>query len=271
MILCSIAPYKARVAPRSEMLAINGVQTHLLRGGRGEPLLVLAPEFASNRWFPYHDALAARFQVLAPDHLGFGLSERPDWLDGIDDLVLHYVDLLDALGLERVAVMGLSLGGWIAAELAALHRQRVKRLVLVGAAGLKIDGVPRFDVFLHPLEETLQHLFFDESRWVQLLSAEMGPEMIVRAYRESVTLARLSWNPYMYDPKLERRLSRIQAPTLVLWGENDAFLPLPYGEAYARGIPGAELRVIPACGHFPPFERTAEFLDHVTSFLGTAS
>lgn len=249
------------------MLSVNGVQTHLLRGGRGEPLLVLAPEFAANRWFPYHDALASRFQVLAPDHLGFGLSERPEWLDGIDDLVLHYVDLLDSLGLERVSIVGLSLGGWVAAELAVTQRHRVNRLVLVGAAGLKVDGVPRFDVFMHPLEETLQHLFYDQDRWVQLLSTDLGPDVIVRAYHESTTLARLTWNPYMYNPKLERRLGRIQAPTLVLWGENDAFLPLAHGESYARQIPNATLSVIPRCGHFPPFERTEEFVERVTSFL----
>ena len=255
------------MAHRSEMLSVAGVQTHVLRGGRGEPVLVLPPEFATNRWFPYHDALAARFQIFAPDHLGFGGSERPEWLDGIDDLVFHYVDLLDTLGLDRVSIIGISLGGWIAAEFAVAHPERVDRLVLVGAAGVKVDGVPRFDVFTHPIEETLQRLFYDQTRWVQLLSTDLGPEVIVRAYRESTTLARLSWNPYMYNPKLERRLRRVQAPTLIVWGENDAFLPLPHGEAYARLIPGATLRVIPQCGHFPPFEQTEQFLHLVLEFL----
>jgi pimeloyl-ACP methyl ester carboxylesterase len=253
--------------PRSEMLSVAGVQTHVLRGGRGAPLLVLPPEFASNRWFPYHDALAARFQVAAPDHLGFGNSERPEWLEGIDDMVFHYLDLLDTLGLERATFLGLSLGGWIAAELAAAHPERVDRLVLVGAAGLKVDGVSRFDVFTHPIEETLQTLFHDTERWVQLVTTDLGPEVIVRAFRESTTLARLTWNPYMYNPKLERRLQRVKAPTLVVWGENDRFLPLAHGEAYARAIPGAQLRVIPQCGHFPPFEQTETFLRHVLEFL----
>ena len=252
---------------RSEMLRIAGIQTHLMRGGRGAPLLVLPPEFAANRWFPYHDALAAKFQVLAPDHLGFGESERPDWLDGIDDLVLHYIDLLDDLKLDRVAVMGLSLGGWIAAELAVAYPQRIERLVLVGAAGLKVDGVPRFDVFTHPIEETLQTLFHDQARWVQLVSTDLGPEVIVRAYHESMTLARLTWNPYMYNPKLERRLRRVTAPTLVVWGDDDRFLPLAHGEAYARAIAGAQLHVIANCGHFPPFEQTEAFLRCATDFL----
>src|SRR5713101_2233683 len=140
------------MAHRSEIISVGGVRTHLLHGGRGAPLLVLPPEFAADRWFPYHDALAARFQVLAPDHLGFGQSERPDWLDGIDDLGFHYVDLLDTLKLDRVSIIGTSLGGWVAAEFAVAHPERVNRLVLVGAAGLKVDGVARFDVFVHPLE-----------------------------------------------------------------------------------------------------------------------
>jgi pimeloyl-ACP methyl ester carboxylesterase len=255
------------MAHRSELLSIAGVRTHVLRGGRGTPLLVMPPEFAANRWFPYHDALAARFQVFAPDHLGFGESERPDWLEGIDDLVFHYVDVLDTLGLERVSIIGTSLGGWIAAEFAVAHPERVDRLVLVGAAGLKVDGVERFDVFVHPIEETLQHLFHDQSRVAQLLSTDLGPEVIVRAYRESTTLARLTWNPYMYNPKLARRLRRIKAPTLILWGANDTFLAPVHGEAYARLIPNATLQIVPHCGHFVPFEQIEEFVRHVTTFL----
>jgi len=255
------------MAHRSEILDVAGVQTHLLRGGRGAPLLVLPPEFAANRWFPFHDALAACFQVFAPDHLGFGQSERPEWLDSIDDLVFHYVDLLDVLGLPRVSVIGTSLGGWVAAEFAVAHPERVDRLVLVGAAGLKVDGCERYDIFINPIEETLRHLFYDQSRAAQLLSTDLGPEVIVRAYRESTTLARLSWNPYLYNPKLARRLRRVKAPTLVLWGRNDTFLPLAHGEAYTQLIPGASLQVIPECGHFVPFEQTERFIEAVTTFL----
>jgi len=256
------------MAHRGEHLSVAGVRTYMQRGGRGVPLLVLPPEFGSHRWFPYHEALAAHFQVYAPDHLGFGESERPEWLEGVDDLVLHYVDLLDMLGLERVSVIGTSFGGWIAAEFAVAYPQRVERLVLVGAAGLKVDGVERFDVFVHPIEQTLQHLFFDQSRVAQLLPTELGPEVIVRGYRESTTLARLTWNPYMYNPKLARRLRRVTAPTLVVWGQEDSFLPPAHGEAYAQLIPHATLQIVPRCGHLVPFEQTEVFVRHVRGFLG---
>src|SRR5215510_7661696 len=96
---------KPRMAYRSDYVDVRGVRTHVLKGGRGRPLLVLHPEFGANMWSPYHDALAAHFLVLAPDHLGFGESERPEWLDAIDDLLFHYVDLLDLLHIERVSVL----------------------------------------------------------------------------------------------------------------------------------------------------------------------
>ncbi len=258
------------MAYRSEFRDVGGVRTHLLRGGRGAPLLVLHPEYGADQWSPYHDLLAARFHVLAPDHPGFGQSERPEWLDGIDDLVFHYLDLLDILRLERVAIVGISLGGWIAAELAVAHTSRIDRLVLVGAGGIKTDGLEPFDLFLHPIEETLQHLFHDPTRAAQLLPVEMGPEVIVRGYREATTLARLMWNPYFYSPKLARRLARITAPTLIVWGQNDAFLPLEYGKAYAECIPDAKLVLIPDCGHLVPYEQARAFSEHVIEFLTQA-
>ncbi len=252
---------------RSETVQIGDLDVHLLRGGRGEPLLVLHPEFAAGRWFPFHDELARHFQVYAPDHPGFGSTPRPDWLEGMDDLAMFYADFIDTLGLAPVRVVGLSFGGWIAAELAAWFPERVSRLVLVGAAGLKVEGVERFDLFARPLEETLQQLFFAPDRWVQLLPTEPGTDTLLRMYREATTLARLSWNPYLYDPKLERRLRRVRCPVLVVWGAEDRFLPPPHGEAYLRALSDAELVLVPESGHLVPLERPEVFTAHVVPFL----
>jgi pimeloyl-ACP methyl ester carboxylesterase len=255
------------MAPRSDFLAVRGVRTHLLKAGRGRPLLVLHPEFAANMWAPYHDALAERFLVLAPDHLGFGESERPAWLDGIDDLVFHYVDLLDLLAIERVSLVGTSLGGWIAAAFAVAHPERVERLVLAAPAGIKVDGVPRYDLFANPIEDVLRHLFHDPARVAQLLPTEYGADVIVRGYHELTTLARLSWNPYLYDPKLQQRLPRVRTPALIVWGENDAVLPPPHAEAYAALLPYSTLKMLPRCGHLVPFERAADFASLAIEFL----
>lgn len=252
---------------RSETLAVRGVRTHLFRGGRGRPLLVLHPEFGANMWAPYHEALVARFLVLAPDHPGFGDSERPAWLNQIDDLVFHYVDLLDLLEIDRVSIVGTSLGGWIAAAFAVAHPERVERLVLAAPAGIKVDGVPRYDVFANPFEDVLQHLFHDPSRIAQLLPTEYGAEVIVRGYHELTTLARLAWNPYLYDPKLQQRLPRVRTPALIVWGENDAVLPPAHAEAYAALLPYATLKMLPRCGHLVPLEQAEAFAGLAIDFL----
>jgi pimeloyl-ACP methyl ester carboxylesterase len=255
------------MAYRSEIVSVGETRTHLIRGGRGKPLVILHPEFGAGKWFPYHERLAARFQVFAPDHPGFGKSERPDWLRDIDDIVFHYVELLDVLKLDRVFLAGTSVGGWIAAELAIARPDRIERLVLAAAAGIKVEGVDRFDVFIHPIEETLLHLFHDPSRAAQLLPTTPSTEVIVQAYREAGSLARLAWNPYLFNPKLERRLRRISAPTLVIWGEDDRFLPVEHAHVFASKIPAARLHLVAGCGHLVPFEKTEEFVRQVSAFL----
>lgn len=255
------------MAHRRDVVAVRGVRTQLFKGGRGRPLLVLHPEFGAGLWAPYHDALAARFQVVAPDHLGFGGSEHPDWLDSIDDLVLHYVDLLDLLAIGRTSILGTSLGGWIAAAFAIAHPERVDRLVLAAPAGVRVEGVPRYDYFAHPIEETLRRLFHDPSRAAQLAPNDSDPEVLVRGHQELATLARLSWNPYLFDPKLQQRLPRITNPTLVVWGTEDAVLPVAHGDAFAALLPCATLRRLPACGHMVPFEQTEQFARLAIEFL----
>jgi len=255
------------VAYRSDFLDVRGVLTHVMRGGRGNPLLVLHPEFAARMWAPYHDALATHFHVIAPDHPGFGDSERPDWLDSVDDLVFHYVDLLDALSIERVSIVGTSLGGWIAAALALVHPARVERMVLAAPAGIRVEGAARYDYFANPVEETLRRLFHDPSRAAQLLPTEYGADVVVRGYHEFTTLARLSWNPYLFDPKLQQRLPRVRTPTLIVWGADDAILPPAHGAAFAELLPCATLKQIPECGHFPPLERADTFAALATEFL----
>jgi pimeloyl-ACP methyl ester carboxylesterase len=255
------------MAHRSEFLEVRGVQTHVMHAGRGRPLLALHPEFASDTWSPYLDDLASQFRVVAPDHPGFGRSERPQWLDEIDDLVFHYVDLLDTLQIERTSVVGTSLGGWIAAALAVAHPERIERLVLAAPAGIRVDDVERFDLFANPIEETLHHLFYDQLRVAQIVPAEHGPDVVVRAYRELTTLARLAWNPYFYDRKLQERLPRVTAPTLLVWGEDDTFLPPEYGRAFARLLPDATLKLLPRCGHLPPLEQGPAFSRMALRFL----
>jgi len=218
---------------------------------------------------PVHDRLAAHHRVFAPVHPGFGGSEGFDEIEDIEDLVFHTVDVMDELGLERADVVGLSLGGWLAAELALRHPARVKRLVLVDAAGTRVPGVPRENVFMVPVAKARELLFHDPTSKLALsvMPDVPPPDRVETILRGREAAARLLWRPHVAYRKLTSRLVRITAPTLVVWGSGDRLIPLPYGQAYANGIPGARLVVIDACGHLPPIEQPDRFADVVLAFL----
>jgi pimeloyl-ACP methyl ester carboxylesterase len=260
--------------PETRTVEVAGTPVRLLVGGSGPPLLYLHSVGADVDWIEAHERLGARFTVHLPAHPGFSESGGVERIDGIFDYVLHYVDLLDALGLGAVPVVGTSLGGWIAAELAALWPERVARLVLVDAVGLWIDAAPIGELFGSPPPELARMLFHDQQHPVARMLAAMTsiadiPEDFAYAQLRALeAAAKVAWNPYLHDPKLEGRLRRVKAPTLVLWGRQDGLVPLVYGERYRDRIAGARLEVIEGCGHLPPVERPEAFADAVVRFLG---
>lgn len=253
---------------RERVLTIHGKRVQLFAGGAGPPLVYLHGA-GTYGWMPVHDHLARRRQVLAPVHPGFGASEGLETIEAMEDLVFHTLDVLDALALERPDVVGLSLGGWLAAELALRHPARVGRLVLVDAAGVRLPGVPMGDVFMASPPKARALLFHDPGSEVAraLLPDAPPPDRLETVLRGREAAARLLWNPARQYRKLTGRLWRIQAPTLVVWGAEDRLIPLAYGEAWARGIPGARLVSIERCGHLPPLERPERFADVVLGFL----
>ena len=262
---------------RQEQRRVGGIEVSVQRGGRGEPLLYLHSASAeSSSWNAAFAALADRYEVIAPAHPGFPGSGGLDRIDGIQDLVLHYVEMLDGLGLRSVHLVGSSLGGWIAAEIASLYPERAGSLVLAGAAGLWLDEAPMREVFGIPPGELAERLFHDQQHPIaQMLHAAgettwaVPPDDVLLAFYESAAAtARIAWNPYFHNPSLPGRLGRIGAPTLILWGGGDQLIPLAHGERYRDLIRGAELRTIPACGHLPAIERPEAFAAEVVAFLG---
>ncbi len=249
-------------------LEVNGKAIQLFTGGGGTPLLYLHGA-GTYGWMPVHDLLAARHRVYLPVHPGFGTSQGIEEIESMEDLVFHTVDVLDALGLDRTDVVGLSLGGWLAAELGLRHPSRVNRLVLVDAAGTRVPGLAREDLFMAPPARARQLLFADpaSSMATALVPDVPPPERLEAALRGREAAARLLWNPHVQYRKLTSRLGRIKAPTLVVWGAQDRLLPLALGEAYQRGIPGARLITIDRCGHLPPFEEPERFARVVLDFL----
>lgn len=256
--------------PEVGTLKLYGTEIELIKGGAGRPLLILHGPWGNPGWLSYLDQLSSDFEIYLPTHPGFGKSQRHAGLETIHDLVDFYLDFLDHFELERPALMGFSIGGWLAAELAATRPDRLDRLVLVDAAGLRIEQAKIADIFLATKQE-LTALTFHDAQSVRELARvcpeNPSEEESAAAERSQIMAQVLAWKPYMHNPKLPYRLHRIRIPTLVVWGRQDGIVPLPHGEAYARAIPGARLKVIERCGHAPHLEQPAEFTSLVRDFL----
>jgi pimeloyl-ACP methyl ester carboxylesterase len=246
-------------------IAMPGGDVHLLRGGEGPPLLFLHGGGGTSTWNPLHEALSGRFDVLAPDHPGMGRSDDFPSFQGVDDLVFHYDDLLDELGIASASVVGVSFGAWLAAELAVFAPTRVDQLVLMAPAGLRVPEHPVTDIFLMTPDQRLAALFHDASR-VPSMNGD-DPEAFVQAYRDMAAIARYAWMPFMADPKLEGRLRRVTARTLVIAAGEDRVIPREHCERYAQHIAGARLEVAEGVGHALFAERPEAVVDLVSSFL----
>jgi pimeloyl-ACP methyl ester carboxylesterase len=244
------------------MVEVRGNLIHMFEGGEGEPLVILHGAGGGSDWLPYHKLLARSFHVYAPEHPGFGRSPRPDWVDTIEDLVYFYLDFLDTLGLERVHLLGHSLGGWIAAEIALRNSDRLHKVVLADAAGLYVEGHPVADVFA-VAPEKMPELRYANPRTAESLPPP-DPDLVIR--NQAMT-ARLAWNPRFEDPKLPVRLYRVSVPTLVVWGDSDRMIPIEHGHKYAELIPHARFTVIKDAGHAAYAEQPEDFAKTVTEFL----
>lgn len=251
-----------------ETIGVRGSQIELLRAGGGPPLLYLHSA-GGNVWIPFLETLAKDFTVIAPSHPGFGPSQGLERIDSIHDLVFHTIDLMDGLGLDKPVVVGLSLGGWLAAEIAVHHPERVAKLGLISAVGLWVEGAPIADLFLASPPEARRLLFHEPESALALtvIPDDPSPEVLTEVLKSREASARIGWNPYFCDPKLAERLYRVKAPTLVVWGDDDRLVPPAHGAAYARGIRDAKLVTIERCGHAPPLERARETAAAILAFL----
>jgi pimeloyl-ACP methyl ester carboxylesterase len=230
----------------TEMLPVGGGEIQLHRGGEGPPLLFLHAA-GGGGWFPLHEHLSKRFEVWAPDHPGFSASDVLEDVEGVDDLVYHYLDFLDRFGLERPVVFGHSLGGWVAAELAVHSPERISKLVLASPVGLRIPDHMPADLFFMTPPELVEALCVDPA--AAPFPEEPSVDEILQAYKDMSAFARYGWAPFVNNPKLERRLHRITPPTLVIWAGGDRVVPRIHAERYVERIPDARLEVLEGCGH----------------------
>ena len=254
-----------------ETITLAGTEVQMVSGGTGEPLLIFHDEMGHLTWLKYQEALAQHYKLYIPSHPGFGKTPALPWIMNMRDMAGWYLHALDELGLGQVNVAGFSLGGWLASELATMCPHKFKKLVLVGPTGIKPPEGEIYDMFLQVAKDFITDGFLNPSQieeFQQVCPDDPLAEQVEAWEVAREEACRLAWRPYMYYPGLPNLLSRLKAlPTLIVWGQQDAIVPLSAGQAYHEAIDGSRLAVLEDCGHRPEVEKSAEFVDLVHRFL----
>lgn len=247
-----------------ETLVVNGVRIVMLAAGQGPPLLFL---HGAGTWHGFNFALpwTRQFRVMIPYHPGWGESGDEPEMASPQDYVMHYLDFIDQLGLDRVHLAGHSMGGRLAATFTAEHRRRVSKLVLVAPAGLDVPGHPIADLAKIPPEQIPSYLAHDPSFLAPHLASALDPAWQAARAREAASFFRLV-DGGLLDPHFARWLHRVTVPTLIVWGEQDRITPVEQSEAWIRRIPGARLRRYAGAGHLV-LDEAADAVESIGAFL----
>ena len=239
----------------TEDVRVGALTLRLRRGGAGDPMLVLSHDIGSLERLPFYDALARRFTVYVPSHPGYDGSERPAWMRSVRDIAVVYQLLLASIGVSNVSLVGLGFGGWIAAEMATMSPQAIRRLVLVGAMGVKPVHGEILDQAIVSYIDYVRAGFADQSVFDRLFGADPPTERLEQWDLNREMTFRIAWKPYMYSPTLPHLLGGVRTPALIVWGRGDKVVPLECGEAYARALPRSRLAVVEGSGHFVDMEQ----------------
>jgi pimeloyl-ACP methyl ester carboxylesterase len=251
---------------KQENVDVRGTGITLKRGGEGRKLLYLHGANGAAGVRPFMEMLAKSYEVLVPEHPGFGGSDEPEWLDTIHDLAYFYLDFLEKFDLRGVHLVGSSLGGWLALEIAVRDATRLRALTVVGPLGIYVPNVKRGDIFLWSPEERVRNLFYDQKLADQMLAQPASPAQAELEVKNLYTMARLAWEPRMFDPHLTKWLHRIKVPAQIIWGDSDKVLPVAYAAEFQKLIPGARVDIVKQCGHLPHTEKPEEFARLVKDF-----
>jgi pimeloyl-ACP methyl ester carboxylesterase len=266
-------------------LDVAGRKVQLFEAGDGAPVLYLHGvadmHGAAANPFPFHEALAKEFRLIAPAHPGCVGSDEYNTLESIDDLAFHTLEVMDALGLEKANIVGNCVGGWLAAHIAAHNPERVGKLAIIGAPGLFISGSPIGDLFMavQPLNggiADLRSMLFADGAGD--LAGDLAEDLFPDQHRDKEQgmlryqifrcIARFGFKPpYFYHQKLRDRLYRFKGPALVIHGANDRFVPPDHAVAYGDGFPGASVETIAGAGHAVTLEKPDEVTNKIAAFL----
>ena len=250
-------------------LTVSNTEVEIFSGGSGPPLLFLHGAGGNAGWQPYHEDLSQSYTVYVPSQPGFNGTERPEWVYTINDVCHFNLEMVQKLGLDQYVLMGSSMGGWIAAEMAAMCQEHLKALILVDAAGIKPDNGEIAEIFMVSGQTRLQQRFYDPAQVpnYEQYTRELTPEEQLVDHSNREMASRLCWRPYLHNLSLPYYLAKVSTPTLIVWGQQDAIIPVECGQMFQRAIPNSTLKVIDNCGHSPAVEKRQEFVSAVTEFL----
>jgi pimeloyl-ACP methyl ester carboxylesterase len=247
-------------------LAIAGVSLTLAEEGEGQPVLVLHGGGGPFTVAGIAQHLATTHRVLTPTHPGWNGTPRPDWLDSVDELALFYLRLLAQRGLRDVTVIGSSMGGWVAAQMAVRDiGGLVGRIVLIDSAGIFVPEHPVVDFAALSPREQAEHSWHNPDRFF-VDPTTLPPERLAMMRGNMATMAKIAAG--MHDPKLQRRLGELMLPALVIWGESDRVFTPGYGAALTAAIPGARFEIVREAGHLPQMEQPEATLALIDGFAG---
>ena len=250
---------------------VAGTDLAIIKGGTGRSLLVLHEEMGHPGWLHWHSAMSQTHTLHIPIHPGFGQLPRVEWVSGVRDLASFYSRLLRDMALGPIDVIGISLGGWIAAEMAASCAHQFRRMVLVAPTGIRPTDGEIKDLFIMTARSYLNASVHDPANTPEfdsLYGGEAAPEQFEAWEDARAESARLAWKPFMHNPSLGPMLEGVSGlPTLIVWGAEDKIVPINAGHIYNRSIAGSELATLEGCGHRPEIEKSQEFIDRVQDFL----
>ncbi|MBN9091084.1 MAG: alpha/beta hydrolase [Reyranella sp.] len=244
-----------------------GAKLHVSRAGKGRPVLVLHHETGTLDRLPFYDALAAHYDVLVPHHPGYCRSPRPDWMRSVRDIAVVYRGLLSDLNVQKVAMVGLGFGGWIAAEMASMAPGDLSHLVLVGAMGIKPPQGDILDLAITGYMDYARAGFHDQKAFDKVYGAEPPTDQLEMWDICREMSFRIAWKPYMYSQTLPHLLGSVRAKSLVVWGDHDKVVPQSAATVYAKALPNAKTEIVKGCGHCVDMEQPEALAKLVTNFI----
>src|SRR3954471_843182 len=234
----------------------------IVHGGTGPPALVLHHDIGAPERRAFCDALVRDFTVFAPSHPGYDGTPRPEWMRSVRDMAVVYQGLLAQHAATReagtVTLIGLGFGGFIAAEMATMAPRGFRRLVLVGAMGLKPERGEIVDQALLSYIDYVRRGFADQAAFDRVFGAEPSTSRLEQWDLNREMTFRIAWKPYMYNASLPHLLGAVGTPALVVWGAKDEIVPRECGERYAKSLANARLEIVEGAGHFVDMEKPDE-------------